>query len=434
MKRLLNKLVLGAVVASITALGAVTILAQDDAEKAALYTKFTECYKAQDDPGIAACITVGNEYIQKYGATPDQYVEFVNKQLVNLKARPALNKLKAAYAKLDAGIKSKNLRDAFNAGKEILSLETKEATKLDITILLATLGYDMAFSATPDNTYNSEAINYAKNAIRMMESGTASEPRQGANNTTIPASWGGPGSYAYKSKDNALAWMNFTIGRLTADTNKDQTRALVLYKEAAPYFFKSLQYNSEIKKDPTAYKDLGRYYREELNNTVDLYAKCCKDLTEDTDEAKRLRGLQLAYAERGADAYARAYQVALDAKQAKTVTDALLKTLTDFYNARFKSTTGVTEFVSKTVAKPLIDPKSEVVPVAEEPVVTTTTTGTTPPAAATTTGTGAKPPVTAPATTKPPTTKPSSTVPAKPAGSTKGTISKKAPAKKKAGK
>jgi hypothetical protein len=238
--------------------------------------------------------------------------------------------------------------------------------------------------------------------------------------------------------------MNFTIARLTVDTNKDTTRALALSKEAAPYFYKAIQSNGDVKKLPGAYQSLGRYYREEFNNAVDQYDKCCKDLTEDTEQAKNLRGMQLAYADRAIDAYARAYQAAKDdPKATQAFRDSLLKTVTDFYNVRYKKKEGVpapppvTEFIAKAVAKPLVDPTSTVTPVIEEPVVpaaTTTSTTTTSPAA-----TPGKPvvapPVTKPTTTAPAnTTKPATSTPTKPAGTTKGTVAKKLPVKKKAGR
>lgn len=433
MKTLLNKLVLGAVAAAITTVGAVGIMAQgDDAEKAALYTKFTGCYKAAEIPALQACIVVGKDYVQKYSATPDQYSDFVTKQIPKMEARIVEIQFAQVVARFNNAIKNSVWKDVFDTGKEILQ---KDPDNIDVILILASAGYDRAIAPTPDLTYKNDALNYAKLAIQKIESGKAKTENWGAATWVYAIRDAAKKVDQEKSKENALAWMNFTIARLIVDTNKDQTKALALAKEAAPYFYKSLQYNSEIKKDPTAYKGIGVYYREELNNSVDLYDKCCKDLTEDTEQAKNLRGMQLAYAERGADAYARAYKVAVDSKLAKPVADSLYKTLSVFYNVRFKNTTGVNEFVTKVTAQPLTDPSAAVTPVAEEPVVTPTTGA---PGTATA-APGVKPTVpatTAPATTKPVnnTSKPATTTPPKPAGTTKGTISKKAPAKKKNGR
>jgi len=447
MKTLFNKLALGLIIGAIAAVSAVSIMAQDDPEKTALYTKFTECYKAQDDPGMRACLAIGESYMQKYGTPPDQYTDFVGKHVKNLKDRIAGLPLKTVYQKLDSGIVNKNLRDIFDGGREVLRLETKESIKLDVNILMATAGYDAAFAPTPDLTYKAEALNSAKTAIRMIEAGTVSEPKacpvpKGQTPVTEPT-WGFCGAYAYKSKDNALAWMNFTAGRLIADTNKDTTKNLALLKEAAPFFYKSVQYNSDIKKFHTAYQALGRYYLEELNNTVDQYEKkTCKDLPEDNAECKNLRGVRLAYAERGLDAYARAYKIAKDdPKQTQAFKDSLNKTLSYFYNARYEKMDGMNEYLAKVATVPLVDPSAPVTPIEEVPTATgTTTTTVTPtngkPAATTTTTTTTttiKPAVTPPASTTKPAATPGNSKPAKPSG-TKGTVAKKAPAKKKAGR
>ena len=433
MKRLFNKLVLGLVIGAICALSAANIMAQDDAAKTALYTKFTECYKAQDEAGMIACIAVGKDYMAKYGTPPDQYSEFVSKQTANLEKKLRDLPLKNAYAKLDSGIKAKRWGDVFAAGREVISLEPKDSTKLDVTLFLATIGYDLAFANPPDNTYNAEGLNYAKSAIRMIESGVVSEPRPGPNNTTLEATWGGTGNYAYKTKDNALAWMNFAAARLTADTNKDATKNLAKLKEAAPYFYKSVQYNSDIKKYHTSYQALGRYYLEELNAIVDQYDKTCKDLPEDTDECKRLRGMQLAYADRGLDAYARAYKIAKDdPKQTQALRDSLNKVLANFYTVRYKKPDGLNEYLVKISTQPLVDPSATVTPIIEAPVAATTPAGTTSTTPAN--NTTAKPPAstTKPAATPVNNSKPPAT-PAKPAA-TKGKVAKKTVAKKKTGR
>src|ERR1044072_2971676 len=177
---------------------------------------------------------------------------------------------------------------------------------------MAQIGYfDLAFSAPPEYTYNGGRVNYAKPALRMIDSGIVSDATPAANNTTVQ-NWGG-GNYSLKSKDNASAWMNFIIARLTSDTNKDTTRSRALFKEAAPYYYKAVKFESpDIKKSPLPYQNIGRYYLEELNAQVDEFNKTCKNLTEDTDQCKNIREMQLAYADRGLDAYARALKIAKD--------------------------------------------------------------------------------------------------------------------------
>jgi hypothetical protein len=437
MRRSFNKLIFGALIAVIGALGAVNIIAQDDTEKTALYTKFTGCYKAADEAGITACIATGKDYMTKYGTPPDQYTEFVSKQLVNLQKRLDAIPLQNAYTKLSKGIQTKTWKDAFDGARDVIRLEPNKSLRLDVSLLMAEIGYDLAFATTPDYTYNQETINYAKSSIAMMDSGTVSESRPGPNNTTAEATWGGTGAYALKTKDNSMAWMYFIVGRLISDTNKDTTKNMAVLKEAAPYFYKAVKYESpDIKKNPLPYQNIGRYYTEELNAKVDEYDKTCKNLTEDTDQCKTILGMQLAYAERGLDAYARASKIARDdPKQPAAFKTSLDKRVSDFYSARFKKTDGLNDYVAKVLAQPMADPTAPVTPIAPEPVAPTTTTtgGTTTPA------TGTKPAATTtvkPATTTTPATgtKPATTTPTKPNGATKGTVAVKTPVKKKTGR
>jgi hypothetical protein len=439
MKRSINKLALTCIAAVIAALGVVSVSAQgDDADKAAVYNKFLACYKTRVKAEVDPCIAVGNEYMTKYGAPvppatePDQIATFVKNQLAKLATRTKDLEKEAAYEKLRTSL-GKNTRDTIDAGKEIVRLEDKDSIKLDATLMMASVGYDAAFAATPDTTYVQDSINSARNAIRMIESGVVSEGYKGADGKDYPANWGMGKGYIYGSKEKALAWMNWTIAKLTVDTNKDKTRNLALLKDAMPYYYKALQF-ADFKKDPTLYAAVGRYYLGGLNDLVDQYAKTCQNLTEDTAECKNIREMQLGYAERGADAYAHAFKAASDdPKQPKTFKDGLYSTLTDFYKVRFKKTDGIDAYVASKSTQPLADPSSPVTPIPEpEPATAAPATGSTATPPATTNGT--KPPVkpATPAATVP--VKPASTVPAKPAGSTKGTVAKKAPAKKKTGR
>jgi hypothetical protein len=436
MKRLINKLALAGIAAVIAALGVVSVSAQgDDADKAAVYNKFLACYKTRVKAEVDPCIAVGNEYMTKYGAPvppatePDQIATFVKNQLAKLATRTKDLDKEAAYEKLRTSL-GKNTRDTVDAGKEIVRLEDKDSIKLDATLMLASVGYDAAFAATPDTAYVQDSINYAKNAIRMIESGVVSEGYKGNDGKDYPANWGMGKGYIYGSKEKALAWMNWTIAKLTVDTNKDKTRNITVLKDAMPYYYKALQF-ADFKKDPTLYAAVGRYYLAGLNDLVDQYAKTCQNLTEDTADCKNIREMQLGYAERGADAYAHAFKAASDdPKQPKTFKDGLYSTLTDFYKVRFKKTEGIEAYVASKSTQPLADPTSPVTPIPEPEAAPGTAPATgsavTPPAATN----GTKPPVkpVTPASTAP--TKPTTIVPAKPAGSTKGAVAGKAAVKK----
>jgi hypothetical protein len=455
MKRSINKLMLGFAFAAVAALNIVSVSAQDAtpaatpedpavaAAKAAAYQTFLGCYKAKngvDGAAIDACLVTGNDYMTKYGTPPDDFNKFVGTQVTNLKTKKEALPYLAAQERFYKAFGAKDTKAMWDTGKQLLALEKNPALKLDLTLALATLGYDRAFSATPDLSTAPEAISFAKSALSMIDSGTSSSPdRLNQKNEKVPALWGEAGTYGYGTKANAQAWMNFAVGRLVIVSNTDKTKSFATYKEAAPYFYKSLKYESpEIKKSAIPFQNIGAYYREELNAKVDEYdVKKCQTVAEDSPDlaaCKTILGLQLAYAERGADAYARALDAAKkDSTSTQAYKDALQKSATEFYNARFpKKPEGANDFIAKAVNQTLPDPSVAVTPVPEEVVAPATTTGaptagtTSPAAPAVKPATNVTTPAAKPATTP---AKPA-TAPAKPASS--GAKVSTVPVKKKA--
>ena len=137
------------------------------------------------------------------------------------------------------------------------------------------------------------------------------------------------------------------------------------------------------------------------------------------------------YAERAADAYARAYKVA-PANNAQ-YRQGLLEKLQGLYKIRFDKTDGVLDWATAVMSKPMPDPTSAVSPVKEETPANTTSTSTTS-STTTTTDKPAANTTTTDKTTKPATDsdKPANTT-TKPTTKTKSTtkVSSKSTTKKK---
>lgn len=403
MKRLLNRFVFGLTVMAVGAVG--TVMAQDAAapdEKTVTYNKFTACYKVKEEAPMKECLAVGKEYMTKWGTPEDDFNKFVGKQNANIEARLKQIPITKAYARREAGFTNKNLKEIIAGGKEINNVVDKDSLKLDNNLIVVIAGYDNAFAPTTDASLHQETVGFAKNALRMLDSGIATEPQNcsGATgaNPPLESVWGGCGGYSFGSKENAQAWMNYIIARITVDTNKDkdEAKALGLLKEAAPYYYKALQIKATVPSGATykgfkevgkdaAYNSLGRYYLAEYNAAVEKWNTACKAAADDpaaveTEECKNIIGLQKAYAERAADASARAYNsipASTDPK-VKTYKDSLLDRTKKLYEARFKKADGVNEFIAKTTTTPLADPTAQVTPIIEAPPATTTTTTTTP--------------------------------------------------------
>lgn len=221
-------------------------------------------------------------------------------------------------------------------------------------------GFIMATSNPPVNNYNDQTIALAKQAIQKIESNSLGDVK-----------WA---DYQYKSKDDALAWMNYIIGTITF-YNLSGKEA-----DAVPYFYKSLQYDSpDMKKKFQPYYALGFNYRTQYNKAVQDFQAKYANVTDPTEEFKRDLGIQKALMDRAIDAFARAYKAASDAKVPAAVPETRKKDLEQMYKIRFKDQPlNINEVVASTASKPLPDPMSPVTPVIEEtPTTTTGTTGST---------------------------------------------------------
>jgi len=425
MKTIYRVLVLGIFMAAVSAASATSIFAQDacadvDA-KQALYAKFTTNYAGKIDQKKMA-VEAGQQYIDKYGACPDdaQIVSYLKTNVPKIqdkiKAEEGVIARNNLYTSFDTALKAKNTVDTFTTGKNILATDPN---LVDVLLVLASLGYDQAVANPPVDTYNNETINYAKTAIQKLEANTSSKTGDY-----------GVLQYSYKTKDfpdgraNALGWMNYTIGYI------DYYR-LNKKEEALPYLYKASQVTSGTKNNPFLYQTIGSYYREkvadlgkQIVDKIEALRKMNADNKGDTDEAKALDAetknliaLQKGYADRAIDAYARAYKMA-DPKDSN-YKNGLYTTLKEIYNLRYEGKrTDVDAYVANIANTPMPDPTTQVTPVVEADTTTTTTgsasatpSATTPAAAKSATVTADKTPA-----------KPASSTPAN--GATKVTVTK----------
>lgn len=402
-------------------------LAQDDKET--LYTNFSACYTNKERVKMESCVETGKKYmaLTKDSTEDKEYYDFVKaqvermeKRIVVLKEREEMDK---NYANFNAAITGKRWADVFTSGKAILA---KEQDNLDVMFVLASIGFDNLFGPAPDTTYVSESTSFAKLALKKIDEGKTSP------------TWGS-GAYGFKTKENAQGWLNYYIGRMMTfqkkDAPKDDAKELAISKEAAPYFYKALKYNSDVKKDFMVQRGIASYYLNEYNKSVEEYSAKEKMSTEDTLELKAMRELQMGYADRALDAFGRAYNTAkADTKTPKATLDYLNKIFMNFYSVRFKDSTGAPAYLTGLAAKAQPDPSTTVSPIMEVTPAPATTTGATPkPAttATTTTGGATKPAATNGTATKPATTGTGTTATKPAATTTKPVTSKPATTPKK---
>ena len=367
---------------------------------------------------LKVALQAGNDFNTRYKDCPDEkpIVEYITKKLPPIEA---YIKETERNIKFDNGVKNKVWADAFSAGKEIIAANSDKPISLNVALALASIGFDRA--QAKDDTFNNDTIAMAELAIKKMDSGIISED--------YGLSYGTPDtSYVYKTtkypdgKQNALGWMNYTIGYIKYSRQSKQ-------KDALPYLYTAAtKYNSATKNIPDLFVSLGVYYYGELQKIDTKRVELEKaNGNKETDDSKALWDLEKGYFERAIDAYARAYKIATanvatakpDKKPKLTeYKDGLYKDLQGLYKDRFTKLDGLDAYIAAQTSKPLPDPTSEVMPIKEVVPTTTTTTSTTTtkPVTTTTTTTTTKPTTTTTTTNPTTTTKPSSstTTPKKP--------------------
>jgi len=279
----------------------------------------------------------------------------------------------------------KDYAKAFELGKQVLA---DEPDNVKVLMDLTYAGYLAANSKV--DTFTPDTMTYGKKAIQLIQAGT------------VPESW-----VPYASKDEALGYLNNTIGWLTLQKSPS---------EALPYLLKAAQLEGKLKKQPFIYGFIGDAYQSGPYDKLfadyqKLYAG--KD---ETPESKLALENVNQIIDRMIDAYARA--VALSGTDAANQASkkAWMETLTTWYKYRNKgSDAGLTDLIAAVMSKPLPPEPTPLTTLPAAPTTSSTpgsssttaagssvapSTTTTPPATNKTTGAPAAVPTSTP---KPPT-------------------------------
>jgi hypothetical protein len=290
----------------------------------------------------------------------------------------------------------KNYSEAFKLGRELLAAEPEN---MAVLVHLGANGYLVA--PLKNDQLVTEAIQYARKAIGMIDGGKSLDD------------WG-----PLKSKDVAVAYLNYTVGSLTIE--KDPIGAL-------KNLIKSAQFETPLKTSPVTYALIaGAYETGPYAKQSDEYKKLYLDKDE-TPESKLALANINQLVDRMIDGYARAVALAgNDAKIAaqKTEWQASLK---QWYTFRNKSETGMTEMLASILSKPLPPEPTPLISLPAAPAATTpagTSGGATPNNGGSGVGNGAAAPTTKPAATGTTTTTTPAAANTKPAPGKPGTPGK----------
>ncbi len=302
-----------------------------------LYNKWRDNRKG-DAATQKVAYEAGKQYLAQCGS--DEYVSYVQKWVTAYdKAARDIDFYKAAN--------DKKYDETFRLGKQLLS---EDANNMAVLLTLANAGLGNASAGTSAiESLNADTINYAKAALRIAE-----DPSKTVDK------WA-----PYASKDDAIGWLNYTLGVLNVKRAP---------KEAAGYFVKAAQTNFSAKQDPALFYFLATAYQgAEYKPLADDYQATCagKDLT---DECKTKLDTMNLVVDRIIDAYARAIAFG----GAKPQKAEWMKQLTSFYKFRHNdSETGLNELIAGIQSKPLLLPSMQTMP-APAPSPGTTPAGTTP--------------------------------------------------------
>src|SRR5687767_3636621 len=194
--------------------------------KAKLYTEYYENRKGKTAEHPNGDQNVAYDAAKKYlAACPNADDTDQNSKV--LKKFVASYELETRRGDFLTAFDKKNYQEVMNLGKSVLN---DDPNYVRAYLLLGNIGY--LASIAGNNALNAESANYARKAIELLESGkTADDWRP------------------FLNKDDALAWLNFSLGKTTPNL-----------ADSLPFLLKSARYESVLKKDPRTFIAIEQAY------------------------------------------------------------------------------------------------------------------------------------------------------------------------------
>src|ERR1044071_4702078 len=215
-----------------------------------------------------------------------------------------------------------NYPEAYELGKQILAAQPDN---FKVLVALGVNGYLVVPLNNPALT--AQAVEYAKQGLAQIEAGKTLDDWKPLAN-----------------KDNAVAYMNFTIG--TGTLQNDPSNAL-------KFLIKAAQFETQLKKSPFTYAYIAGAYE------TGPYAKMSEEYKakfggkDETPESKLMLANINQLIDRMIDGYARAVALGTDPKleKQKAVWNESLTTWYKYRNS--DQTTGLDQLIAGVLSKPL---------------------------------------------------------------------------------
>ena len=285
--------------------------------KLAWYTEFRATFKTNQNRAydlaqkyLACPSEAGEESIRNY--LKNTFVAVIDKS----RRTPRVSEL--VYVK-------KDYAKAFELGKQVLA---DEPDNVKVLMDLAYAGYLAAGSTPKVETFSPDSLVYARKAIQLLQTGA------------VPDVWD-----PYTNKDEALSYLNNTVGVLTIHKNPS---------EALPFLLKAAQFEGKLKKQPVTYGNIGDAYQSGPYDKLSTDYKTRFEGKDESPESKLALENINQIIDRMIDAYARA--VALSGSDAvyQVSKKNWMDTLTGWYKYRHnQSDVGLTDLIASVTSKPL---------------------------------------------------------------------------------
>jgi len=285
-----------------------------DNEKEGMYVRFND-YKRNPNPEQQRfAYQAAKDYLRRWGGETDSDTKEVRRFVIEYERAMHGRELFAAY---DA----KDYAKVFELGRPHVKADPDDFRALSLMVEAA---FDCALEGKTG--FNSEASDYARHAIKLLEDGKIAKPDP------------------FKSLEVARGFLNFALGNFVKDEKP---------VEAAAAFTKAVKSDSPYHTDPSAYHRLGVSILKgefaQLSQEYNQKFGGQKESPEQTAMLQRITHL----VEQTIDAYARAVALSTRPEQ-KDAREKILAQLTALYkNFHNSSDAGLNELIASVLSKPI---------------------------------------------------------------------------------
>jgi hypothetical protein len=286
----------------------------NDNDREGMYARFND-YKRNPDPNQQRyAYPIAKDYMRRWGGENDSETKEVRRFVIEYERQMHGRELYAAYD-------GKDYAKLFEVGRAAVKSDSENFVALSLMVEAA---YDSAVAGKTG--FVSEAADYARQAIKLLEAGKVSRPDP------------------FKSVEVARGFLNFTLGWFVKDDKP---------VEAAAAFEKAVKADSPYRTDPSAYHRLGvSILKGEFAELSTQYNEKFGGKPASPEQTAMLNRIQ-HLVEQTIDAYARA--VALSTKpEQQEARGKILAQLTALYKSfHNNSDAGLNEFIATVLSKPI---------------------------------------------------------------------------------